>query len=109
MLGTTSLTRATRATRVPCCCPGVSEINADSDVGTFFATHIQPELQGANIDQLPVVKASCIKFVCTFRNQLPKAGLVALLPIVANFLRSTVYVWCRGVGCQAHVPCAWLC
>lgn len=75
-----------------CASSGVSEINPDSNVGVFFATHIQPELQEANINNVPVVKASCIKFVCTFRNQLPKAGLVALLPIVANFLRSTVYV-----------------
>ena len=75
-----------------CVTSGVSEINPAVNIGKFFSDHIQPELTHASIDALPVVKASCIKFVSTFRNQLPKAGLVALLPQVANFLRAKPYV-----------------
>lgn len=70
---------------------GVSKVNSMVNVPDFFVKHIQANLAG-DVNATPIVKAACIKFVTTFRNQLPKAGLVMLLPVVANLLRAEAYV-----------------
>lgn len=105
---------------------GASAVNANVDVGKYFAGHIQPELSASDINASPIIKvltqhplafvvasaiascirltvrvdngplshlqAACIKFVSTFRNQLPKANLVNFIPIVGNFLRAKSHV-----------------
>ena len=53
---------------------GVSQVNANISLLDFFTTHVFGDLQSADIDSLPVLKADCVKFVSTFRNQLPKAS-----------------------------------
>ena len=59
---------------------GVSQVNANISVIDFFTTHVVGDLQSADINSLPVLKADCVKFVSTFRNQLPKAsGVVSAL------------------------------
>eukprot|EP00878_Enallax_costatus_P035479 GHUV01039588.1.p2 GENE.GHUV01039588.1~~GHUV01039588.1.p2 ORF type:complete len:116 (-),score=36.43 GHUV01039588.1:44-391(-) len=41
---------------------------------------VLPELQDPNVNERPILKADALKFVTTFRSQLPTATLVALLP-----------------------------
>lgn len=47
-----------------------------------------PELQEAKIDHLPILKATCLKFVYMFRNQLPDAFVPVFLDKVSDFLKS---------------------
>lgn len=44
--------------------------------------HIVPELSSASPNDLPILKADALKFVTTFRGQLPKDTLVALFPSI---------------------------
>ena len=86
---------------------GVTSVNDQVSVGDFLRGHILPELQlngggalGAagvaspknKLEERPIVKAACIKFVATFRNQFSKDELAALLPAVAPFLGAPSYV-----------------
>lgn len=54
---------------------GATEVRISPDLLDSYITGlIVPELQvpqGASIDDLPVLKATCIKFVYMFRNQIP--------------------------------------
>jgi hypothetical protein len=46
-----------------------------------MARHILPELNAASgVNDKPLLRADCLKFVNTFRNQLPAATLADLLP-----------------------------
>ena len=54
----------------------------------FFTTHIFPELQDSNHNSRPMVKATALKFVCTFRNQFSREQIVALLPLLIAHLGS---------------------
>jgi len=58
----------------------------------FFNTQILPELQDSNHGSRPVVKATALKFVTTFRNQFSKQELVTLFPMVIAHLGSPVVV-----------------
>ena len=46
----------------------------------FFAQQIAPELQSAAVGEAPILKADALKFVTTFRSQLPKDTLLGLFP-----------------------------
>jgi len=67
---------------------GVSEINPNVDIMDFLGSQVFPELQDANHANRPMVKASCLKFVYTFRKQFSKEQLVGLLPLLASHLSS---------------------
>lgn len=67
---------------------GVSETNDAVDVMEFFNTHILQELQDCNHTARPVVKATALKFVTTFRNQFTRDQLVALMPMLISQLSS---------------------
>ncbi len=71
---------------------GAVKLNANVNVGDFFARHVLPELQRADVNALPVLKADALKFVSVFRSQLPRDALVALLPLLVAHLRSTEFV-----------------
>jgi exportin-2 (importin alpha re-exporter) len=71
---------------------GVSQVNQFLSVNDFFAQHILPELQAADVNALPIVKADCIKFVSTFRNQLTVADVNTLFPLLIRMLTSEHYV-----------------
>ena len=52
---------------------------------------IVPELQiqeGQPIDNLPIVKATCIKFVYMFRNQIPDAFVPEFVKLFSDYLKS---------------------
>ncbi|XP_014669612.1 PREDICTED: exportin-2-like [Priapulus caudatus] len=67
---------------------GITQTSELVNVADFFTSTIAPELQSENIDQYPVLKADCIKYVMTFRNQLPKEVLVACVPLLVALLKA---------------------
>lgn len=67
---------------------GVSAVNDKVNVMEFFTSHILTELQDANHASRPMVKATSIKFVSTFRNQFSTEHMVALMPVLINHLSS---------------------
>lgn len=71
---------------------GVTEVTNGESLLNFFQQQILPELQDANHTQRPVVKATSLKFVSTFRNQFSKEHLVQLIPMVIQHLSSPVVV-----------------
>ena len=74
---------------------GVSETNAAIDIMELVSHHVLPELavpsavSGGQLDDLPIVRADCIKFLATFRNQLPVESMRQVLPLVVAHLRSS--------------------
>lgn len=58
------------------------------DIEQFFASAILPELQVQDVNSQPVLKADAIKFVTTFRSQLPKQVAMTLIPHLIRFLVS---------------------
>ena len=51
---------------------GATSTNQLVDVGQFFVQHILPELQSPNVSERPILKADALKFLTTFRSQIPK-------------------------------------
>jgi len=53
-----------------------------------------PELQvnGNNLDDLPLLKSSCMKFVYFFRNQIPDAHVPTVVNMMADYLKSEFVV-----------------
>ena len=49
---------------------GASQLNERVDVMAFYTTHVLPELEDANVNGRPIIKADCIKFITTFRQQV---------------------------------------
>lgn len=67
---------------------GVSAINDGIDLMQFFSSQVFPELQDANHANRPMVKATALKFVSTFRNQFTTEQLVSLMPLLIVHLSS---------------------
>ena len=53
---------------------------------------VLPELKAADVNAQPILKADALKFVTTFRSQLPAATAVSLLPSFVRLLASEHYV-----------------
>jgi exportin-2 (importin alpha re-exporter) len=47
-------------------------VNTLVNIGDFFTSHIAPELATAPAAGTPFLKADALKFVTTFRSQIPK-------------------------------------
>lgn len=67
---------------------GITQTNQLVDLTDFCNKHIVQDLQNTNVDQLPVLKASAIKYFMVFRSQLPPDMIKAGLPYVVNHLRA---------------------
>ena len=67
---------------------GVSQINDKVNVMEFFTSNILTELQESNMSLRPMVKATAIKFVQTFRNQFMRPQLTSLMPLLISHLSS---------------------
>lgn len=65
---------------------GVTQISRLVDVNEFASRHIIPELQKDNVNELPVIKADCIRYLMTFRIMLPQEMIVGSLPVLAKHL-----------------------
>jgi exportin-2 (importin alpha re-exporter) len=71
---------------------GVSQVNENVDVMSFFTTQIFPELQEPNMTTRPMLKATSLKFVSTFRRQFTTEQLVSLMPLLMAHLGSPTVV-----------------
>eukprot|EP00903_Cladosiphon_okamuranus_P009495 g9047.t1 len=67
---------------------GVSKTNAYINVLDAFTAHVLPEIQDSDVNARPIVRADCIKFVYTFRNQFSVEQLLALMPMLIAHLQS---------------------
>lgn len=47
-----------------------------------------PELQEEQTDNLPILKATCLKFVYLFRNQIPEDNVLNFMELTYKFLKS---------------------
>ena len=65
---------------------GVTATNELVNIGEFFTAHIVPELRASPTAGVPVLKADALKFLTTFRSQVPKALCLELLPHIAALL-----------------------
>lgn len=61
-------------------------------LASYLDQLVMPELSEEKIDNLPLLKATCIKFIYMFRNQLPDQYVPVLLDKIADFLRSQNFV-----------------
>merc|ERR1712232_1084363 len=61
---------------------GVVEVNPGINVVDFFTNLVAPELQAQPITQRPVLRASCLKFITVFRNQLSREHIASVLPLI---------------------------
>eukprot|EP00667_Euglena_gracilis_P001365 EG_transcript_1365 len=69
---------------------GTRRINDMVNIGDFFQGHVVPELQDPACPnaKYPVLKADAIKFVSSFRLQIPKDRYPQLLQLLANWVKS---------------------
>eukprot|EP00252_Welwitschia_mirabilis_P008441 TRINITY_DN2027_c0_g1_i1.p1 TRINITY_DN2027_c0_g1~~TRINITY_DN2027_c0_g1_i1.p1 ORF type:complete len:966 (-),score=126.84 TRINITY_DN2027_c0_g1_i1:393-3290(-) len=54
----------------------------------FVLAMILPELQSENVNSQPILKADALKFLTTFRHQIPKASILNIMPHLIKFLLS---------------------
>ncbi|KAI9569377.1 armadillo-type protein [Boletus coccyginus] len=71
---------------------GVTSINVQVDVVKFFSDHVFQDLQAAHGTVHPILQVDAIRFLLTFRNQLTKEQLLAVLPLLIKHLTSDNYV-----------------
>ncbi|DBA04462.1 TPA: hypothetical protein N0F65_010058 [Lagenidium giganteum] len=70
---------------------GVSEVNARVPLMEFFMTEVLPELSNTNQGSL-ILKADAIKFIATFRAQLPLDAMRQLFPLLMNCMDPQQFV-----------------
>jgi len=77
------------ATRAKTAKHGITQTNQLVNLTEFCNTHIAPELNNlSNASEFPILKAGCIKYVFTFRSQLPPDTVKASLPSLVQLLKS---------------------
>jgi exportin-2 (importin alpha re-exporter) len=72
---------------------GASDLTISrEDLLNYIQSVIMPELTEQDCDNLPLLKATCIKFVYMFRSFLPPEYLINFLQLFCNFLKSQYIV-----------------
>ncbi|KAF9447282.1 Cse1-domain-containing protein [Macrolepiota fuliginosa MF-IS2] len=71
---------------------GVTSVNTLIDVVQFFSEHVFQDLQAPDGSVHSILQVDAIRFLHTFRNQLTKPQLLAVLPLLARHLNSSNYV-----------------
>lgn len=71
---------------------GVTSVNECVSLADMLRVHVLPELAGSSVDERPLARAACIKFVATFRGLFGRDELQSLLPLLAALLGSRHYV-----------------
>jgi len=71
---------------------GTTKASELIDVNQFFAATINPELNEQDINSYPVIKADAMRYISTFRHQLPKETLLSTFPNLIRFLASEIPV-----------------
>lgn len=67
---------------------GTTQTNQLVDLVDFYRAHIVTELEQPNVNRLMVLKADAIKYLMTFRNQLPREAVLAAMKPLVNLLSS---------------------
>ncbi|KAK9747097.1 Importin-beta N-terminal domain [Popillia japonica] len=67
---------------------GVTQTSQLVSIPQFCQQHILPELERADVNDLPVLKADSIKYVMTFRSILPREMVMGTLPQLVRHLTS---------------------
>eukprot|EP01130_Rhizamoeba_saxonica_P016728 TRINITY_DN7787_c0_g1_i1.p1 TRINITY_DN7787_c0_g1~~TRINITY_DN7787_c0_g1_i1.p1 ORF type:complete len:982 (-),score=176.56 TRINITY_DN7787_c0_g1_i1:71-2974(-) len=70
---------------------GVLSANQNVPIAEIFHSHVVPELTG-DISRAPILKASCLKFVNSFRRVLPGDLFDQLFPVFVKYLNSPSFV-----------------
>uniref|UniRef100_A0A2P2I486 Exportin-2 n=1 Tax=Hirondellea gigas TaxID=1518452 RepID=A0A2P2I486_9CRUS len=65
---------------------GTTQVNNLVNVTELYTAHIAPELQSANVNQFPIVKAECIKYLISFRSVLSPDVVASALPHLVQLL-----------------------
>jgi len=77
------------ATRAKTAKHGITKTNELVNLSEFCSSHVIPELSNlSNMNQVPIVKADCVKYVMVFRSQLPPQAVKATLPALIQLLTS---------------------
>lgn len=64
---------------------GVTMVNDKVNITEFFTNLVAPELTGPDpITQRSILRASCLKFITVFRNQLAREQVGAVLPAICR-------------------------
>ena len=72
---------------------GITQTNQLVDLTDFCRKNIIPELQKVNnIDEMPVLKAAAVKYIMTFKSQLPSDLVKACLPNIIGHLKAQSHV-----------------
>ena len=63
---------------------------SQQDLFNYINQLIIPELStnGQNIDDLPIVKSTCMKFIYFFRNQIPDEQVPLVVNMMSDHLKS---------------------
>ncbi|TRY97477.1 hypothetical protein DNTS_008211 [Danionella cerebrum] len=67
---------------------GITQANELVNLSEFFINHILVDLKSPNVNEFPVLKADAIKYVMTFRSQLPKEQLLQAVPLLVSHLQA---------------------
>lgn len=68
---------------------GANEIKvAPETLNEYITTLVLPELQEENVNNLPMLKATCIKFIYMFRNQVPNEHVQQYVGLFCQLLTS---------------------
>jgi len=67
---------------------GAGELNPNVNILSIFDSHVLPEVQDANVNVRPIVKADAIKMICVFRSHLQTPFLLSILPHIIRHLHS---------------------
>jgi Cse1 len=73
---------------------GATDILVGLDsIRNFLEALIIPELlDRTNVDAMPLLRSTCIKFVYMFRNQVPDEFVAQFVDLFADYLRATAIV-----------------
>ena len=71
---------------------GTTKASELINVVQFFETTVLPDLNDPDINNFPVLKADAMRYISTFRQQLPKEVVINTLPNLARFMSSSIPV-----------------
>lgn len=78
---------------------GVTQTSQLVSIPQFCKEHVLPELERADINELPVLKADAIKYVMTFRSILDKEMVVGTIPQLMKHLAAESQVTHTYAAC----------
>lgn len=71
---------------------GTTKASELIDVVQFYESTILPDLNEQDVNNFPVIKADTMRYISTFRQQLPKDTLLQTIPNLIRYLASEVPV-----------------